>query len=232
MRQRVVMSLLLIATLFVFPSCIERPWNKPVPLSKIYSMAGRLAGQGKYDEALEKIDEAIQRVQAIKSTGSDGELTRYERAMPFYVKGNILFDMARYVESKEAYNSACRIDADHAEAWLGEAFANYKLADDEGAVRSLEKARQSFESRLSDVQIWSVKDRIERTFETKLNVAIITALMGSKDAAISQLHILGVAYPDLANTQTWIELIEQDHLLAALLKQDLTSSDQEEMVSN
>ena len=73
MGRRIMMLCLLAVVLGLNPSCIERPWNKPLPLNKIYAKAGKLAAAEKYDEALALIEQTAKRVLAAK--GRDTQLS-------------------------------------------------------------------------------------------------------------------------------------------------------------
>ncbi|QQE12179.1 tetratricopeptide repeat protein [Planctomycetota bacterium] len=228
MVQKIITIWFLFVILTLCPSCIERPWNKPKPLGKIYARAGKLAADEKYDEALELIEQATKRVIAKK--GDDAKLSTFERAMPFYVKGNILFSAKRFDESIKAYDQATQIDSGYAEAWLGGAFVCYQLKLENKAIGYLENAKLAFEERLENVQMWEVDVQITKTYETKLHVAIISGLLGYKDAAISQLKMIQAVHPTLAETDFWIDLIQKDKLRDKLLTLDVPMSQKKDQI--
>ena len=215
--RRWVLICILIALTVLQLGCIERPWNKPQPISHVYQQVRKHVAEKKYDEAIALLDQLIERIQGMKDASGQWEIDAAGRAKPYCVKGNILFSDKQYDEASTAYQQATRIDSSNAEAWLGGAFSLYAMDRTEQAKAYLESAKQSFEQRLNDVQIWPANQRIDKTYQTKLHIAIITGLLGYKDAAKSQLIMLQAGYPDLARTDYWVELIEKDQLLSKLM---------------
>ena len=202
---RSLMIPVFLLSLLLTIGCQERPWNKPRSLKQTHAVVKRLTVAGQFEKALELIEKAIK-----ENPGN---------AKSFFIKGNVLFTAKKYPESLKAFNQATFVDADYAEAWLGGAFASHMLGNQINLAKYLQSSREAFQLRLEHTDQWDMKYRIQKTYETKLHIAIILALQGHKGAAKTQLAMLQKAYPDIASVNMWIKLINQGLLLDALIQQ-------------
>ncbi|WP_432797082.1 tetratricopeptide repeat protein [Poriferisphaera sp. WC338] len=237
--HRLVLIFILMLGLLLSAGCkrksaIQQQGNTPkAAYVKAVGESGALLAAEKYEEAITALDTFI------KSHPGNPSI--------FYLKGNIYHLAGEYDRALKAFDQAIRLRHEYAEAWLGGGFALLRDGKREDAARYLQRARNGYQQYLKQPEVirrWqqgdmyredkqpSEMDKVESKREweqradkiakikmdARLHVALITALQGYPEAAVTDLQMMAAKHPqEKGQAAFFIDLIRSDRLERVLL---------------